>query len=127
MVRRRESFLRFVLVGLCSLIGITHALAQGVSFLARRDFVAGTAPVSVTAADFNGDAWLDLAVVNSVSNSVSVLLALGDGQFAAAQNIDVGGFPQAIVAGDFNNDERQDLVVVMANTSSVALLPGLGD
>src|SRR5207249_3745252 len=38
------------------------ALAQTVSFVAWRDFAAGTNPASVAVDDFNGDGVLDLAV-----------------------------------------------------------------
>lgn len=59
--------------------GILHA--QGVSFIARRDFAAGVNPVSVAVADFNGDGNADLAVVNPNSNGFSILLGNGDGSF----------------------------------------------
>ena len=48
--------------------------AQTVSFIARRDFAAGTAPVSVAVGDFNGDGVPDLAVANFISNNVLVLI-----------------------------------------------------
>src|SRR5207245_1763819 len=44
------------------------------SFAAKQDFATGTTPVSVTVGDLNGDGELDLAVANSLSNTVSVLL-----------------------------------------------------
>ncbi len=54
------------------------AQAQGVSFIARRDFDAGAFPLSVAVGDFNGDGVQDLAVANGGSGpdpgSVSVLL-----------------------------------------------------
>ena len=50
------------------------AEAQGVSFIARRDFGAGSYPVSVAVGDFNGDGKPDLAVANYYSNNVSVLI-----------------------------------------------------
>lgn len=37
--------------------------------------------------DFNGDGILDLAVANSFSTSVSVLLGFGDGTFAAESRL----------------------------------------
>ncbi len=48
--------------------------AQGVSFVARRDFSAGSRPSSVAVGDFNGDGRQDLAVANATSSNVSVLI-----------------------------------------------------
>jgi hypothetical protein len=45
------------------------------------------------------------------SNSVSVLLGLGDGTFAAERRFGVGVFPDAVAVGDFNGDGRPDLAV----------------
>ena len=54
------------------------AAAQGAcqtaSFLAAPAFAVGTRPQSVAVGDFNGDGKLDLAVANSGSDTVSVLL-----------------------------------------------------
>ncbi len=47
---------------------------SGLFFLARRTFAAGSSPVWVTAADFNGDGRPDLAVADNISaGTVSVL------------------------------------------------------
>jgi len=66
--------------GLVFMTSVSHLLfgaaaeAQGVSFIARRDFGAGRAPYSVAVGDFNGDGKPDLAVANWVSNNVSILI-----------------------------------------------------
>src|SRR5262249_37340401 len=44
----------------------------------------GANPSSIAVGDFNRDNKLDLAVVNQRSNSVSILLGMGDGRFTAA-------------------------------------------
>lgn len=44
------------------------------SFEPRLDFAVGADPLTVVAADFNGDGWLDLASANYVSQNISVLL-----------------------------------------------------
>lgn len=63
-----------LLLGLWSLSGGRAVDAhEEVSFLARRDFGVGSAPVSVTVGDFNADGRADLATAN-LSDTVSILL-----------------------------------------------------
>jgi len=79
-----------------------------VSFIARRDFPAGSAPVSVAVGDFNGDGKLDLAVASEgtaplfMDGGVSVLLGNGDGTFQAPRNFGAGRSPLSVAVGDFN-------------------------
>ena len=68
-------------------------------------------PHALVAGDFNGDGRTDLAVANSGSNDVSVLLGNGDGTFQNQVTYAVGSYPDALVAGDFNGDGRTDLAV----------------
>ena len=63
-----------VLMAVSHLLFAAAAEAQGVSFIARTDFGAGSAPWSVAVGDFNGDGKPDLAVANWNSNNVSVLI-----------------------------------------------------
>ena len=65
-----------VLTGLAvsNLLLAAAAEAQGVSFIAGINFEAGGSPRSVAVGDFNGDGTPDLAVANSGSNNVSVLI-----------------------------------------------------
>lgn len=83
----------------------------------------------VTVADFNGDGKLDLAVCDSATNTVTILLGDGTGNFAAASSspMTVGLQPEAIVAGDFNNDGKLDLAVANFGDNTVTLLLGNGD
>ena len=71
----------------------------------------GTAPDALVAGDFTGDGRTDLAVANSGSNDVSVLLGNGDGTFRDQATYPVGTDPVALVAGDFTGDGRTDLAV----------------
>ena len=63
-------------------------------------------PDSIVAGDFNGDGQLDLAVANSNSNDISVLLGDGDGTFQPQVIYATGDGPSSLVAGDFNGDGR---------------------
>jgi hypothetical protein len=56
------------------------------SFLNPSNPETGARPWSVAAADFNGDGVLDLAVANKETNSVTILLGVGDGTFSRAAN-----------------------------------------
>src|SRR2546427_3865796 len=99
------------------------APAQTVSFIAPGDFPVGTHPQSVAVGDFNGDGRPDLAVANSGSNTVSVLLGIGDGTFQPARTFAAGSSPFSVAVGDLNGDWRPDLAVANygSNTGSVLL------
>src|SRR3989442_15554132 len=103
------------------------ALAQTVSFNARRDFVVETNPISVGVGDFNRDGIQDLAVANFGSNTVSVLLGNGDGTFRPPLTVVVGGGPASVAVGDFNGDGVQDLAVANSGSNTVSVLLGNGD
>ncbi len=96
-------------------------------------YAAATNPQRVVTADFNEDGIADLAVTNSVSNSVSVLIGqgadgAGDGSFAAAVNYGTGSSPGFLLAGDFNEDGIADLAIAnnSSASNSVSVLIGQG-
>ncbi|MGH8569999.1 MAG: FG-GAP repeat domain-containing protein, partial [Gammaproteobacteria bacterium] len=71
----------------------------------------GEQPLSVAFGDVNGDGRADLAVANSNSNNVSVLLGNGNGTFQSAVNFAAGADPSSVAIGDVNRDGRPDLAV----------------
>jgi len=81
---------------------------------------------SLAVGDFNGDGKPDLAVVNG-DNTVSVLLAKGDGSFQAHVDYSTGVNPSSLVIGDFNGDGKPDLVVTNFGDDTVSVLMGNGD
>src|SRR5206468_994553 len=103
------------------------ASAQTVSFIAHKDFVSGSTPVSVAVGDFNSDGVQDLALANYRDNTVSVLLGNGDGTFQPAALYGVGLNPQSVAAGDFNGDGRTDLAVANVGSNTVSVLLGNGN
>ena len=120
---------------LLSLFGLTK-MCGAVEFAAAKNYPVGTNEKSVVVADFNNDGKLDIAVANSDSNNVSVLLGKGDGTFQATRNFDAGGAGgSSLAAADFNGDGKLDLAVAIpANVqlpgcggSSVSVLLGNGD
>jgi dienelactone hydrolase len=94
-------------------------------------FPAGTGPISVATADFNGDGKLDLVVGDVGNGNVDVLLGKGDGTFQSPVSYEVGnaGTGQAFefAVGDLNGDGKLDLVVSDVNDDYVRVFLGNGD
>ena len=78
------------------------------------------------AGDLNGDHKLDLAVTNSVSNDIPILLGNGDGTFQRT-TYPTGNGSRALVAADFDRDGNLDLAVANYYSYSVSILRGNGD
>lgn len=75
----------------------------------------------LTAADFNGDGKMDVAVTNNAGDSVTVLAGNGDGTFGSPATYATQDSPGALVAGDLNGDGKPDLVVTNINTDSTSI------
>ena len=86
----------------------------------------GTTPISIVSADFNRDGKLDLAVANSASDNVSILLGNGDGTFATAVDYGAGSSPSSVASADFNGDGKADLAVANRGSGDVSILLGSG-
>jgi len=95
----------------------------------------GLGPISLLAADFNGDRKQDLVVANSDANSIAILLGNGDGTFQPHVDYATGLGPQDLAVGDFNRDGKPDIAVAdagenaqgqPANTVSILLGNGNG-
>src|SRR5262249_22326578 len=76
---------------------------------AAPSYPVGVYPVAAAAGDFTRDGASDLAVANRDSQSVSILLANGDGTFRPAVGYATGPSPISVAVGDFNGDGRPDL------------------
>jgi hypothetical protein len=84
----------------------------------------GFGPSSVTAADFNDDGHLDLAVTDEGNASVSVFLGNGDGTFRPRTDYATGNSPVWVTTGDFNGDAVLDLAVANKTDNTVSILFG---
>jgi hypothetical protein len=88
-------------------------------------------PVSIVAADFNGDGFPDLAVADQKGNAVTIFLGNGKGgtswNLLAPANYPTAAFPTGVTVGDFNGDGNMDLAVSAGNGNSVSVLLGNGD
>jgi hypothetical protein len=78
---------------------------------------AGDGPASILAGDFNGDKRLDLAMSDSNSSLLGLLLGNGEGTFQPPAQYSPGNSSVRAVMGDFNRDGRPDLAVVMSQSS----------
>jgi hypothetical protein len=110
-----------------------HTGVYAIGFRPAVNYDVGTGAVAIVKSDFNHDGYLDLAVVNRDSDSVSILLGNGDGSFRAGGNFAVAHTPRSIALGDFNRDGNLDLAVASECATSacvngaVSLLFGNGD
>jgi len=89
------------------------------TFQTHVDYPAGTGPTYIVTGDFNGDAVLDLAILDS--NGIFVLLGNGNGTFNQGTQVSTL-FGYAIVAGDFNADGKLDLAVTSGLTEGTVLI-----
>src|SRR2546426_4705552 len=90
-------------------------------------FKVGNGPTSIATGDFNGDGRVDLAVANSQSNDISILIGHSDGTFAPDSRFPALTTPSSIGVADLNGDGKLDLVVANASTDVVSVLLGNGD
>jgi hypothetical protein len=95
-------------------------------FEPRAAWPAGTNANEATVADFNNDGVLDVLGSNYTSNSVTVLLGLGAGQFSAPITSPAGNGSAFHAVADFNGDGRLDVVTANFNGGNFSLLWGLG-
>jgi len=83
-------------------------------------------PVSLAAADFDGDGNLDLVTADGGTHEVSILRGKGDGTFELYKSIPVGVSPSAVGVADFNGDGKIDIATANSNSDDVSILFGAG-
>jgi len=86
----------------------------------------GGNPLSVAAANINGDGKLDLISANYADNTLSVLTNDGHGGFVLASSLSVGSSPYSIVAADVNGDGKVDLISANQHGNTLSVLTNDG-
>jgi hypothetical protein len=109
------------------LLNTTAPGATTFSFAAPVTFTTGDAPQSVKIADFNGDGKPDLAVANSSSDNLSVLLnttatGAASPSFSGATSFATGFIPFTVSVADLNGDGLPDLIAPNFGDNSVSVL-----
>lgn len=114
--------------GISNAVPLTISAPTSNTPMNRKDVGVGGNPSAIVAGDFNRDGILDMAVVNTNDNTVSVLIGDGRGGFTVSKVIALNGNgADAIGVADFNGDGNPDLVVANANSSNLTLLIGDGN
>ncbi|HEX4473274.1 MAG TPA: VCBS repeat-containing protein, partial [Nocardioides sp.] len=79
----------------------------------------GLQPVAAAAADLDGDGHTDVAVLNSGSETIGLLLGDGAGGLVPTATLGSGPAPTWLVTADLDGDQRPDLAVSSAGSDSV--------
>ena len=109
------------------LLNTTDSGAPTPSYASQATFATGDTPLSVSIGDLNGDGKPDLAIANSYSNSVSVLLnttapGAPTPSYASQATFATESRPLSVSIGDFNGDGKPDLAIANYNSNSVSVL-----
>ncbi|UCD95601.1 MAG: VCBS repeat-containing protein, partial [Candidatus Zixiibacteriota bacterium] len=106
--------------------------AGGSDFTLDAAYNVADKPLSVFAADLDGDGDIDLATADGDSwgepgTTVSVLLNNGDGTYAPFSSYPTGSYPLSISGADLDGDGDMDLVTTNYFTMDVSILLNNGN
>ena len=89
----------------------------------------GSHPYALVVGDFDDDNQLDIAVINSGVNTVTIFQGYNNGLFRTIGSYSTGfnSIPHSIAFSDFNNDKSLDIVIANAGANNVLILFGLGN
>ena len=107
------------------------------TFANQVTYATGTDPVWIATGEFdnasnavNNNDFVDLAIANKGSNTISILLGNGDGTFQTQTTVATGHSPVAVTAADFHDltgNGFTDLAVLNADDNTLAIYEGNGN
>lgn len=103
-----------------------NSSGNGIDFLVRQLYATGNSPVSISAADLDGDNQTDLAVANAGASNFSVFKNTSAGaitSFAAKTDYTLPYTPIAIAVADLDADNKPEIAVTYAQLGSAVIMP----
>lgn len=100
-----------------------------ISFLPKINYATGNYPISIAIGDLDRDGKLDIAVVNSNSNTISVfrnISTAGTIAFAAKIDYATGTDPYGLAIGDLDRDGKPDIAVANYSSNTVSIFRNTG-
>lgn len=97
-----------------------------VRFGQSQDFYTGVAPVATAAGDLNNDGYLDVAVANYSSASISLFLGSSSGLQLPRLDLISGNAPSSLVMADLNKNGLPDLVSADWGSDTLSLFNNQG-
>lgn len=82
----------------------------------------GSRPVSIALANFNGDAFLDVATANAGTGTVAIMFGGAMPLFDPPAQVAVGGEPLAVAAGPIDSGGSPDIAVVSYADATATIL-----
>lgn len=109
------------------LLGLGSGGVGNGSFAPAASYATAISPGVVVLADIDLDGITDIAVMNAISNDVSILLGhgsagVGDGTFGLVANFPVGPYAISLAGGDFDGDGRIDFVTADYDGGGISVL-----
>ena len=101
--------------------------AQTPSFSVPTSVTAQQSSLAVATADFNKDGFPDMAIANAQSNTISIFLGNGKGQFTAAPTVNLPAACQSayLATGNFTGAASPDILAVCP-LGAIVVLPNTG-
>ena len=103
-----------------------NARTHATQFAVQSAIAVGNNPTSLAAGDLTGDGTVDIVVVNTGDNNISVLSGSGDGTFTAT-NYAAGSAPSAVDIAKLDNNDTLDVVVSSSLDDTVSVFFTLAD
>jgi uncharacterized delta-60 repeat protein/gliding motility-associated-like protein len=104
---------------------IGSGVVDATTFGVKSDFTTGGRPAKPALGDFDGDGKPDVATINDLAGTVSVLRNISTASnaitFAARQDFPAAASSQGIEVGDMDNDGKLDLIIVSDGSSQVSV------